>query len=177
VLSLGGIAASASLRAAGTHMDEAIVQYVEKTYGMCISRRAAEQVKIRLGSLRDEPCAPMRLRGRSKQDGLPCEETLCAGEVGTVLRVCCDTIFRAVREVLAQTPPELAGDVMEHGIMLCGGGAQIRAFDAALQKETGIPVFRAENPMQCVAVGALRAMAAARQMEALRPAYGSVEMG
>ncbi len=176
VISLGGIAAAASVRTAGIHIDNAIIEYAQKEYGLLIGSRTAEQIKRGIGTLSMDKGQSIEVRGRNKESGLPMTATLCGGEIAAAIMPAVRVILDAIRKVLRETPPELAGDVMQHGITLCGGGAQLRGLDRILCAETGIPVYMAENPMHCVAMGALRAMCIAERLMRERINYGSVEL-
>ncbi len=177
VLSLGGIAASDSVRTAGVHIDAAIMEYVEREYGMIIGNRMAEEVKQTIGALSMDKGASMEIRGREKKGGLPMKATLCGGEIALAVMPTIRIILDAVRRVLSETPPELAGDVIEQGITLCGGGAQIKGLDKILFNETGIPVYMAPEPMSCVVTGAIRAMYISERINSERIQYGAVELG
>ncbi len=177
VISLGGIAASASVKTAGMHIDNAIMDYVEKEHGLLIGNRCAESIKKEIGTLSLDNSLKMEVRGREKENGLPRAITLQGGEIALAIMPVIREILNAIRQVLAETPPELAGDIMEQGITICGGGAQIRGLQRIVFEETGIPVYMAEKPMQCVALGALRAMGIAERLLREKPDYGSVEVG
>ncbi len=154
VISLGGIVTSLSARIGGDRIEDAIISYVKKEYSVLLGARTAEDVKIALGSAfptRDEPQA--QVRGRDLINGLPRTLVLSSDEVRRAIDEPVTSIVDAVRVTLDRTPPELAGDVMESGIVLTGGGSQLRGLDERLRHETGIPVRIADNPSDCVALG------------------------
>jgi rod shape-determining protein MreB len=154
IISLGGIVTSQSIRVAGDELDEAIISYIRKTYNLLIGDRTAETIKVEIGSA-GEPTGvePMDIRGRDLLTGLPKTIEITAEEIAKALRDTVYTIVDAVKSTLEQTPPELAADIMDRGIVLTGGGALLRNLDKVISKETSMPVLIAENPLDCVAVG------------------------
>ncbi|WHM38745.1 rod shape-determining protein [Streptomyces sp. BPTC-684] len=162
VISLGGIVTSQSLRVGGDRLDAAITDYVRKEHGLLIGERTAEDVKVAIGSAWPVPedsdleSRTFPVRGREKVGGLPRTLSLSAREVRAALDEPVAQIVAAVRATLEECPPELSGDVMEHGIVLTGGGALLPGLDLRLASATGIPVFVAEAALECVAVGAGR---------------------
>ncbi|MFC0848352.1 MULTISPECIES: rod shape-determining protein [Streptomyces] len=162
VISLGGIVTSQSLRVGGDRLDAAITDYVRKEHGLLIGERTAEDVKVAIGSAWPVPedsdleSRTFPVRGREKVGGLPRTLALSAREVRAALDEPVAQIVAAVRATLEECPPELSGDVMEHGIVLTGGGALLPGLDLRLASATGIPVFVAEAALECVAVGAGR---------------------
>ena len=155
VISLGGIVASRSVRMAGDMFDQAIIAFVKRKYNLLIGERTAEQIKIEIGSAYqlDEELS-LEIKGRNLVDGLPKNIIVYSEEVRGALMECLEKIVEAVKETLEKTPPELAADIIDHGIMLSGGGALLRGLDKLIQSETGIDVHIAENPLDCVALGA-----------------------
>ncbi|NLG89746.1 MAG: rod shape-determining protein [Clostridiaceae bacterium] len=154
VISLGGIVVSRSLRVAGDELDDAIVHYVKKEYNLMIGERTAEDIKIRIGSaypVNDEE--QYSISGRDLVTGLPRELLISAAEVREALAETVNAIVDSIRYTLEKTPPELAADIMEKGIMLTGGGALLKGLDKLIFHETGIPVNIAEYPLDCVAIG------------------------
>lgn len=154
VLSLGDIFTHESLRIAGDELDEAIVQYVRKTYNLDIGHRTAEQIKISIGSaypLEEE--LTMEVRGRDAIAGLPRATTIGSEEIREALKEPVDKIVYAVKSTLEKTAPELASDLITNGLVLVGGGALIRRLDTLLMEETGLPVKVAEDPLTAVARG------------------------
>ena len=148
VISLGGIVTSLSIRTAGDDLDAAIVAWMKKEYSLLLGERTAEEVKMSLGSafpMPDEPEA--EIRGRDMVSGLPRTVVVSSAEVRQALDEPLHAIVDAVRSTLDQTPPELAGDIMDRGIVLTGGGALLRGLDERLRHETGMPVHVAEDPL------------------------------
>jgi rod shape-determining protein MreB len=159
VISLGGIVTAQSLRVGGDRLDTAITDYVRKEHSLLIGERTAEDVKCAIGSAWPVPGneeleeLTFTIRGREKVGGLPKTLQLTAREVRAALDEPVESIIAAVRVTLEECPPELSGDVMEHGIVLTGGGALLPGLDLRLASATGIPVFVADNPLDCVALG------------------------
>ena len=155
VIAFGGIAASASIRTGGTHIDGAIREHVQKAHGLLIGERMAEEAKMRLGSALPGGAEQLEVKGRNLESGLPAGVSLTAAEVTHAMAAEIRKIVEAVKEALAQTPPELAGDLYTNGIMLTGGGAKIRGLDKLLSHETGMPVSVGADPLDCAVLGAL----------------------
>ncbi|GAA1179476.1 rod shape-determining protein MreB [Kitasatospora gansuensis] len=158
VVSMGGMVAARSIRVAGDRMDAAITRQVKKDHGLLIGERTAEELKLTIGSAGpvpedEEGPAEHLVRGRDAVEGLPRTATVTAAQVREALDEPVAEIVLAVRQTLDTVPPELAGDVMGHGVMLTGGGALLRGLDRRIARETGLPVRVAENPLDCVAVG------------------------
>ncbi|GGX00530.1 rod shape-determining protein [Streptomyces chryseus] len=160
VISLGGIVAAWSLRVGGDRLDEAIADHVRKEHGLLIGERTAEAVKLAIGSACPVPEDPdlehrtFAVGGREKiPGGLPHTLELSAAEVRAALDESCEAVVTAVKSTLEECPPELADDVMEHGIVLTGGGALLPGLDLRIAAGAGIPVFVADDPMDCVALG------------------------
>lgn len=155
VISLGGIVTSKSIRIAGDEFDEAIVNYVKKEYNLMIGERTAEEVKINIGSayprMKEEW---MEIRGRDLISGLPKNIEISSTEVLEALKEPVNAIVDIIKLTLEKTPPELAADIMDRGIMLTGGGALLTGLDRLINEETGMPVHIAERPLDCVALGA-----------------------
>jgi rod shape-determining protein MreB len=157
VISLGGIVVANTIRIAGDEIDEAIMNYVRRAYNLLIGERTAEEVKIRIGSAYAlEKELQMEVRGRDLVTGLPKSVTLRSEEIREAIAEPVNQIVEVVKLTLEQTPPELAADIMDRGIVLCGGGGLLRGLDRRLHQETGIPVHLAEDPLTCVALGAGR---------------------
>ena len=155
VISLGGIVTSQSIRIGGDEMDQAIITFGKKEHSLMLGERTAEEVKMTLGSAfptHDEPEA--EVRGRDMISGLPRSVVVSSADVRKALEEPLHAIIDAVRTTLDQTPPELAGDIMDRGIVLTGGGALLRGLDERLRHETGMPVHVAEDPLSSVAMGA-----------------------
>ncbi|MDD4189219.1 MAG: rod shape-determining protein [Eubacteriales bacterium] len=155
VISLGGIVESKSLRIAGDQFDDDIARFIKKENNLMIGERTAEHIKLTVGAA--YPISNrevVEVRGRDLLTGLPKNITISSSEVAEALKESISAILDAIKQTLEQTSPELASDIMVKGIMLTGGGALLRGFDKVIMKETGIPVFIAENPLDCVAIGA-----------------------
>jgi rod shape-determining protein MreB len=159
VISLGGIVISRSVRVGGYEMDEAITHYIRSVYQLAIGSRTAETIKIELGSAVPlNPEQTFEVRGRHLVTGLPTAIQLRSEEVRAAISGPLREILQAIRDTLEQTPPELASDIARDGILLAGGGTLIRGFDDLVADETGMPVYRAESPLTCVAVGSGQAL-------------------
>jgi rod shape-determining protein MreB len=159
VISLNDIVVSASIRVGGNKIDELIQTYVRRKYNLVIGDRTAEEVKLQAGSalpLFDEEI--VEVLGRDQIDGLPKVRQLSSGEITEAISDALTQIVTAVKSVLEQTPPELAADVVDKGMVLTGGGALLRNLDRLIARETGVPAYIAEDPLACVAVGAGRAL-------------------
>lgn len=154
VISLGGIVASRSVRMAGDMFDQAIIAFIKRMYNLLIGERTAEQIKIEIGSAYVlDPEMTMEIKGRNLVDGLPKNVTISASEVREALADPLVTIVDAIKSTLEKTPPELSADIIDHGIMLTGGGALLRGLDLLVAQETGMPVHVAESPLDCVVDG------------------------
>ena len=159
VISLGGIVAAKSVRIGGDEFDAAIVAYVKKKYNVLIGERTAEDLKVQIGSAAPfEGEESVEIKGRNLVDGLPKNIIISPEEVREALRDPLESIIDAVKTTLEKTPPELAADIIDHGITLTGGGALLRGLDDLIKKETGMPVYIAENPLDCVALGTGRVL-------------------
>jgi len=159
VISLGGVVTSKSLRIAGDEFDEAIVHYVKKEYSLMIGERSAEQIKMTIGAAYPKPKEEyMEIRGRDLITGLPKNITVSSSEITEALKETIYAIIDAIKLTLEKTPPELASDIIDKGIMLAGGGALLSGLDMLIKEETGMPVMIAENPLDCVAIGAGRVL-------------------
>ena len=155
VISLGDIVTSRSAKVAGDNFDEAITTYIRKKHNVLIGERTAEEIKINIGSAYPyENEGSMSVKGRSQLDGLPKLVEITSQEVREALADSVEQIVEAIRSTLEKTPPELSADIMDHGIMLTGGGALLRGLDKLIAIETKMPVHIAENPLDCVANGA-----------------------
>ena len=159
VISLGGIVVSQSLRVGGDEMDEAIISHIKKEYKLLIGQQTAEEIKLEVGSafqLKEEVQA--EVRGRDMLTGLPKTVVLSSDEVRHALEEPVSQIIDAIRSTLDKTPPELAADIMDRGIVLAGGGALLSGLDERLRHETQMPTQLAESPLTCVAVGSGRSL-------------------
>ena len=154
VISLGGIVVSQSIRVGGDELDEAVVKYVQREYKLLIGSQTAEEVKLEIGSAAPLPEeAQCEIRGRDLVTGLPKTVVLSSQEVRVALEEPLNQIVDAIKSTLDKTPPELASDIMDRGIMLAGGGALLHRLDERVRHETEMPVHTAESPLTCVAVG------------------------
>jgi rod shape-determining protein MreB len=166
VISLGGIVTSLSVRTAGDELDRAITSWMKKEHALLLGEATAEEVKTTLGSAFPGPAdREAEIRGRDLVSGLPRTVVLTSADVRTAIEEPLHAIIDAVRVTLDQTPPELAGDIMDRGIVLTGGGALLRGLDDRLRHETGMPVHVAEDPLRSVALGAGRCV---EEFEALQ---------
>lgn len=155
VISYQGIVSSCSVKIAGDDFDEAIVNYIRRKYNVYIGDRTAEELKIEIGSAYPyENEGTKLIKGRNLIDGLPRELEISASEVREALSDPVASVLEAVRSTLEKTPPELSADLIERGIMLCGGSALLRGIDTVIEQETGMPVHIAPEPTDCVAIGA-----------------------
>jgi len=175
VISLGGIVVSQSIRVGGDEMDEAIINYAKKEYKLLIGQQTAEELKLEIGSacpMSEEPQA--EIRGRDMVAGLPKTVVLTSEEIRRALEEPLNQIIDAVKETLDRTPPELASDIMDRGIMLAGGGSLLQGLDERLREETQMPAHLAESPLTCVAVGSGRSL---EEFEAIHRANRSSRNG
>lgn len=158
VVSLCGIVVSKSLRLAGNAIDSAISSYIKHAYNLTVGDRTSEEIKIAIGSaLPFDNEGGYEIKGRDIVSGLPKTVTVSAAEIRDAMSEPIREIVAAITAALEQTPPELAGDIMENGIILSGGGAMIRNLDKMINMITGLPVTVADNPLDCVALGAVTA--------------------
>ena len=158
VVVLGGIAAHKSVRVGGTHIDKAIAEFIEKEHRLSIGERTAEQIKTTIGSALLGGEEHMQLRGRNTETGLPQSIVVRQGEISYAIKNQLRLIIGAIKDTLAQTPPELAGDIYTTGITLTGGGANLDGIAELISRETGMAVQVAEDPENCVVKGALMAL-------------------
>jgi len=154
ILSLGDIVTSESIKIAGNTFDNDIIKYIKEKYKLLVGDRTAEEIKLEIGSVYPEGRNDkMEVKGRDLVTGLPHTITLCSEEVEEALRESVYTIIHAAKNVLEQTPPELAADIIDKGIVITGGGALIHGFEELLSHELKVPVFIAETPLTCVVEG------------------------
>jgi len=166
VISLGGIVTSLSSRIAGDELDEAIISYIKKEYSLMLGERTAEEIKITIGSafpLPDE--AHAEIRGRDLVTGLPKTIIVSSEEIRKAIEEPVHSIVDSVKTTLDKTPPELAADIMDKGIVLTGGGALLKGLDDRFKHETGIPIHVPDNPLSCVAIGSGKCL---EEFEALK---------
>jgi len=154
VVSLSGIVYSHSLRLAGNHMDEAIMDYLKRKYNVLIGERTAEQVKMEIGSayVLDKPLT-MEIKGRSILEGMPKTIVVEDSEIREALSECVSSIVSAIRAALEGMPPELSADISDRGIVLAGGGALLRNLDKRIREETGVTVSTTNDPLHSVVLG------------------------
>ncbi len=154
VISLGGIVSAKSVRVGGDEFDASIIAYIKKKYNLLIGERTAEDIKVTIGSAYPyEDEEPMTIKGRNLVDGLPKNIEITPEEIREALADPLSMIVDAIKTTLEKTPPELSADIIDRGITLTGGGALLKGLDSLISKETGMPVFVAENPLDCVAQG------------------------
>ena len=166
VISLGGIVASQSARICGDELDDAIIQYVKKEYSLALGERTAEEIKIQIGSaMQHDDEVYAEIRGRDLITGLPKTIVVGSNEIAEALEEPVASIVDAVKVTLDATPPELAADIMEQGVVLAGGGALLTALDARLSLDTGMPVIIADDPLNAVVRGSGQSL---EEFEALR---------
>jgi rod shape-determining protein MreB len=159
VLSMGGLVSADSTRIGGMRLDEAIVGYVRKKYGLVIGPSTGEVAKIRIGAaVPQEEDRTMEIQGQDQVTGLPRMITLTTSEIVEALQETLHLQLAAIRNVLESTPPELASDIIDRGMVVCGGGALLRGIDKWLTRETGVVAYLAEDPIDCTAVGAARGL-------------------
>jgi rod shape-determining protein MreB len=157
VISLGGVVASNTSKIAGDELDETIINYIKKEYNLFIGEITAEDIKIKLGSVypdNDTEEKEMQIRGRDLVSGLPRVITITDSEIREALKEPVGLVIDAIKSTLEQTAPELAADIMDKGIILSGGGALLKGLDKLIYNEINIQAYIAENPLECVAIGA-----------------------
>ena len=159
VISLGGIVSSASLRVAGDALSSDILAYVKDRFNLMIGERSAEEIKIQIGgAFGDARDGSMEVRGRDILTGLPKPVTITTKQTAEAMDKSVMAIVDAVKRVLEETPPELAADIMDRGIVMTGGGALLYGLDELIRRETGIPAVVSDDPLSCVAIGTGRAL-------------------
>ncbi|MDX9817277.1 MAG: rod shape-determining protein [Desulfococcus multivorans] len=160
VISLAGIVYSRSIRVAGDKMDAAIIQYIKRKYNLLIGERTAETVKTTIGNAYPDPndIETMEIKGRDLVTGVPKILTLNAEEIRAAISEQIDAIVETVKIALEQTPPELSADIVDRGIVLTGGGAQLKHLDKLLREETGLPITITDDPLSTVALGSGKAL-------------------
>ena len=169
VISLAGIVYAQSVRCAGDSLDEMIVQFIKKNYNLLIGEKTSEQVKINIGNAYPgDEVKHMEIKGRDLVTGIPKHLTISSDEIREAMSGPIQTIIEAIKTTLERTPPELAGDIVDKGIMLAGGGALISGLDKLIHEETKLPVMIAEDPLSCVALGAGKAL---DEIDVLREVY------
>ena len=159
VMAMYGIVAAETLRAGGMDLDEAIVNYVRRKYGVVVGQSTAEQLKMKVGAdVPQDTENSMEVQGQDQVTGLPRPVTLTTGEIVEALQEPLRLVVETGRRVLEKTPPELVADIIDRGVALCGGGALLRGIDKLLTKSLGIPAYLVDNPITCVVEGAVKAL-------------------
>ncbi len=159
VISLSGIVFAKSLRIGGNKLDDAIISYLKKEKNLLVGEQTAEAIKIKIGTAyKQDKVEQMEIRGRDLIEGIPKMLTITSTDIYEALQKPLSSIVNTVKEVLEQTPPELSSDIMEHGIVLTGGGALLKNLDTLLKEETGLPVSVSDNPEYAVVIGTGRAL-------------------
>ncbi|HZK19075.1 MAG TPA: rod shape-determining protein [Clostridia bacterium] len=159
VISLGGIVTSRSIRVAGDEMDEAIIMHVKRNHNLMIGERTAEEIKMRVGTAyKPDPSLTDDIRGRDLITGLPKTVTITSEEIYEALSEPLESILEAIKVTLESTPPELAADIIDRGIMMSGGGSLLKGLDMLVSDETGMPVHLSEDPLMAVAYGTGRVL-------------------
>jgi len=159
VLAMSGIVTAHTVRSGGTKLDEAIGSYVRKKYGLVIGGRTAEEAKIRIGAaIEQDENRAMEIQGQDQVTGLPRPITLTTDEIVEAIQETLQLQIGAARSVLERTPPELASDIIDRGMVVAGGGSLLRGIDKWLTRETGVPAYLAEEPVACIAKGAARGL-------------------
>ncbi len=154
VISLSSIAANNSIRVGGDELDEAIAAYLKKTYSLLVGERTSERVKLELGTVLEEDDRQISVSGLDFVNGIPQTYGISSEDARKALKEVVGTIVEAIRHGLEKTPPELASDIVERGIVMTGGGALLRGLDRLLMAETGLPIRVADNPLSCTVLGA-----------------------
>ena len=173
VISMGGIVTARSIRIAGDELDNAIVGYIRRKFNMLIGERTAEEIKLKIGSAyAGDAVEKMTIRGRNLINGLPENITVTSDDIREALSDPLSKIIDAIKVTLEKTPPELAADIIEQGITLCGGGALLKGLDTLINSETGMPVYIAEYPLDCVAEGTGRVIENYQKYEDALSEYG-----
>jgi rod shape-determining protein MreB len=171
VISLSGIVYAKSVRVGGDKMDEAIIQHIKRKYNLLIGERTAELIKMGIGNAYPtDEVLTMDIKGRDLVAGVPRTLTVSSDEIRDALAEPVNAIVEAVKVTLERTPPELAGDIADRGIVLAGGGALLKSLDQLLREETGLPVFLAEDPLSAVVIGAGKAL---EELDLLRQVCGA----
>ena len=175
VLSLSGMVVTNAIRVGGDEFDSAIIKYVRNVHNLIIGQPMAEYLKIEIGNaVPDESLKEVEVKGTNAANGLPQRFKIGSDQIREALRDTINQIVDNVKSTLGQTPPELAADIVERGIVMTGGGSLLRGFDRLLAAETGVPVFIAENPMDCVALGAGKYFDFIRGVDSSKTMYDSL---
>jgi rod shape-determining protein MreB len=175
VISLGGMVVTSSIRVGGDKFNDAIVKHVKSVHNLIIGRQAAERLKIQIGNAApDKTIEKMELKGTDAITGLPRRLEIDSVEVREALKEPVKMIVEEIKNVISQTPPELASDIIDRGIVMTGGGSMLKGLPKLISKETGVPVILVENPLECVALGAGEAFELFKDMSSDRSIYDSL---
>ena len=175
VISLGGMVVTSSIRVGGDKFNEALVKHVKRVHNLIISHQAAERLKIQIGNAApDKTIEKMELKGTDAITGLPRRLEIDSVEVREALKEPVRLIVEEIKNVISQTPPELASDIIDCGIVMTGGGSMLKGLPKLISKETGVPVILVENPLECVALGAGQAFELFKDMSTDRSVYDSL---
>jgi len=175
VISLGGMVVTSSIRVGGDKFNDAIVKHVKSVHNLIIGRQAAERLKIQIGNAApDKTIEKMELKGTDAITGLPRRLEIDSVEVREALKEPVKMIVEEIKNVISQTPPELASDIIDRGIVMTGGGSMLKGLPKLISKETGVPVILVENPLECVALGAGEAFELFKDMSSDRSVYDSL---
>lgn len=175
VISLGGMVVTSSIRVGGDKFNEALVKHVKSVHNLIISQQAAERLKIQIGNAApDKTIEKMELKGTDAITGLPRRLEIDSVEVREALKEPVRLIVEEIKNVISQTPPELASDIIDCGIVMTGGGSMLKGLPKLISKETGVPVILVENPLECVALGAGEAFELFKDMSTDRSVYDSL---
>jgi rod shape-determining protein MreB len=154
-------------------LDQSIVAYIRKKYGMLIGELTAEDIKIKIGSAVElDDNVSMEVNGRDQITGLPRSVIITSAEITEAMQEPLEAIVGVAKQVLERTPPELAADAIDRGMVITGGGASLRGIDRLLTRETGVPAYLADNPVACVAIGAERALSMYDALKPMLPRVG-----
>mgnify|MGYP002854601435 FL=1 len=175
VISLGGMVITSSIRVGGDKFNDALVKHVKSVHNLIIGHQAAERLKIQIGNAApDKTIEKMELKGTDAITGLPRRLEIDSVEVREALKEPVKQIVEEIKNVISQTPPELASDIIDRGIVMTGGGSMLKGLPKLISKETGVPVILVENPLECVALGAGEAFELFRDMSSDRSVYDSL---
>lgn len=159
VIAMNDVVSGETLRVGGFDLDDAIAGYVRRKYGLHVGQRTAEMVKLKIGAaVPQDENQSFELQGQDQVSGLPRPITLTTAEVVEALQPTLDEMFEMIRRVLEKTPPELASDIIDRGVALCGGGSLLRGMDRLMTQKLGVPTYLVDDPMNCVALGAAQAL-------------------
>jgi rod shape-determining protein MreB len=175
VISLGGMVVTSAIRLGGDEFDEAIITHVRNVHNMIIGQQTAEKLKIQIGNATPEKnIEKMQIKGRDAITGLPKRIEIDSVEVREALKDPTNQIVEEIKRTLGKTPPELASDIYERGIVMTGGGSLLKGLPKLISKETGVPVILVENPIECVAIGAGQAFDVFKDMSSDRSIYDNL---